>query len=143
MKPVVVLVGADKGGVGKTTITRTLLDYLAARNTPARAFDSEFPRGALKRFHPKITQIIDLETAADQIKVIDTLSTSDVKVSVIDVRAGLLLDTLKTFAQVGFFDLVGAGESISSCSMSSVRRLPRLRKSPRSGPMPMGATICC
>jgi len=110
MKPVVVLVGADKGGVGKTTITRTLLDYLAARNTPARAFDSEFPRGALKRFHPKITQIIDLETAADQIKVIDTLSTSDVKVSVIDVRAGLLLDTLKTFAQVGFFDLVGAGE---------------------------------
>jgi hypothetical protein len=110
VKPIVILVGADKGGVGKTTLARTLLDYLAARNTPARAFDSEFPRGALKRFHPKITQIIDLETAADQIKVIDTLSTTDVKVSVIDVRAGLLSDTLKTFTQVGFFDLVGAGE---------------------------------
>ena len=110
MKPVVILVGADKGGVGKTTLARTLLDYLAARNTPARAFDSEFPRGALKRFHPKMTEIIDLETAADQIKVIDTLSTSDVKVSVIDVRAGLLSDTLKTFTEVGFFDLVNAGE---------------------------------
>ena len=110
MKPVVVLVGADKGGVGKTTLARTLLDYLAARNTPARAFDSEFPRGALKRFHPKMTEIIDLETAADQIKVIDTLSTSDVKVSVIDVRVGLLSDTLKTFTEVGFFDLVNAGE---------------------------------
>ena len=105
-----ILVGADKGGVGKTTLARTLLDYLAARNTPARAFDSEFPRGALKRFHPKMTEIIDLETAADQIKVIDTLSTSDVKVSVIDVRAGLLSDTLKTFTEVGFFDLVNAGE---------------------------------
>ena len=110
MKPVVILVGADKGGVGKTTLARTLLDYLAARNTPARAFDSEFPRGALKRFHPKMTEIIDLETAADQIKVIDTLSTSDVKVSVIDVRVGLLSDTLKTFTEVGFFDLVNAGE---------------------------------
>jgi len=110
VKPVVILVGADKGGVGKTTLARTLLDYLAARNTPARAFDSEFPRGALKRFHPKMTEIIDLETAADQIKVIDTLSTSDVKVSVIDVRAGLLSDTLKTFTEVGFFDLVNAGE---------------------------------
>jgi hypothetical protein len=110
VKPVVILVGADKGGVGKTTIARTLLDYLAARNTPARAFDSEFPRGALKRFHPNVTEIVDLETAADQIKVIDTLSTSDVKVSVVDVRAGLLLDTLKTFAEVGFFDLVDAGE---------------------------------
>jgi len=64
----------------------------------------------LKRFHPKMTEIIDLETAADQIKVIDTLSTSDVKVSVIDVRAGLLSDTLKTFTEVGFFDLVNAGE---------------------------------
>jgi hypothetical protein len=110
MKPVVLLVGADKGGVGKTTVARTLLDYLDARNTPARAFDSEFPRGALKRFHPKTTEIIDLEAAADQIKVIDTLSTSDVKVSIIDVRAGLLSDTLKTFTEVGFFDLVNAGE---------------------------------
>jgi len=70
-------VGADKGGVGKTTIARTLLDYLATRNTPSRAFDSEFPRGTLKRFHPKVTEVIDLETAADQIKVIDTLATSD------------------------------------------------------------------
>jgi len=110
MKPVVVLVGADKGGVGKTTTARTLLDYLAARDTLARAFDSEFPRGALKRFYPKITEIVDLETAADQIKIIDTLSTSEVKVSVVDVRAGLLLDTLKTFNEVGFFDLVNAGE---------------------------------
>jgi len=42
--------------------------------------------------------------------VIDTLATSDVKVSIVDVRAGLLSDTLKTFTQVGFFDLVNAGE---------------------------------
>jgi hypothetical protein len=110
MKPAVVLIGADKGGVGKTTIARTLLDYLATRKTPSRAFDSEFPRGALKRFHPKVTEVIDLETAADQIKVIDTLATSDVKVSIVDVRAGLLSDTLKTFTEVGFFDLVKAGE---------------------------------
>jgi cellulose biosynthesis protein BcsQ len=26
-KPGVILVGADKGGVGKTTVSRTLLDY--------------------------------------------------------------------------------------------------------------------
>jgi hypothetical protein len=110
VKPVVVLVGADKGGVGKTTVARTLLDYLAARKTPARAFDSESPRGALNRFHPKITEIVDLETAADQIKIIDTLATSDIKTNVVDVRAGLLSSTLKTFTDVGFFDLVNAGE---------------------------------
>ena len=29
-KPTVILVGADKGGVGKTTVARTLLDYFTA-----------------------------------------------------------------------------------------------------------------
>ena len=110
MKPIVILVGADKGGVGKTTIARTVLDYLAANGTPARAFDTEFPRGTLKRFHPNLTEVVDITTAADQMKVLDTLTTSDVKVSVVDVRAGALLSTLKTFTEVGFFDLVRTGE---------------------------------
>ena len=50
-KPVVIVVGADKGGVGKTTVSRTLLDYFSANNVPTRAFDTESPRGTLKRFH--------------------------------------------------------------------------------------------
>ena len=59
-KPAVIIVGADKGGVGKTTVSRTLLDYFAARRVPVRAFDTETPRGTLKRFHPEITSIVDL-----------------------------------------------------------------------------------
>src|SRR4051794_39806017 len=66
MKPVVLMVGADNGGVGKTTVTRTVLDYLAAKNTLARAFDAEHPRGTLQRFHPDITEVVDITTAADQ-----------------------------------------------------------------------------
>ena len=110
MKPAVLIVGADKGGVGKTTITRTVLDYVASKNTLARAFDSEFPRGTLKRFHPDVTDIVDVTQAPDQMKMLDTLGTSEVKVSVIDIRAGLLSSTLKAFTDVGFFDAVRAGE---------------------------------
>jgi len=110
MKPVVLMVGADKGGVGKTTVTRTVLDYLKAKNMLARAFDAEYPRGTLQRFHPDITEVVDITTAADQMKMIDTLATSEVKVSVIDIRAGLLAETLQAFTDVGFFDLVRAGE---------------------------------
>ena len=40
-RPAVILVGADKGGVGKTTISRTLLDYFSAHQIPTRAFDTE------------------------------------------------------------------------------------------------------
>lgn len=36
-KPAVVLVGADKGGVGKTTVARTLLDYFGAHQTPRKS----------------------------------------------------------------------------------------------------------
>jgi hypothetical protein len=110
MKPVVLMVGADKGGVGKTTVTRTVLDYLSAKNTLVRAFDAEYPRGTLQRFHPDITEVVDVTTAADQMKMIDTLATSEIKVSVIDIRAGLLDETLKTLTEVGFFDLVDEGE---------------------------------
>lgn len=110
MKPVVLMVGADKGGVGKTTVTRTVLDYLAAKNTLVRAFDAEHPRGTLQRFHPDVTEVVDITTAADQMKMIDTLATSEIKVSVIDISAGLLAETLKAFTDVGFFDLVHEGE---------------------------------
>ena len=40
-KPAVIIVGADKGGVGKTTVSRTLLDYFIAHQIPTRAFDTE------------------------------------------------------------------------------------------------------
>jgi hypothetical protein len=110
MQPAVLLVGADKGGVGKTTITRTILDYLAARNVLVRAFDTEHPRGTLKRFHPDITDVVDITSAPDQMRIIDTLATSEVKMNVIDVRAGLLATTLKAFTDIGFFQAADAGE---------------------------------
>ena len=44
-KPTLIIVGADKGGVGKTTVSRTLLDYFSARNVQVRAFDTEVPEG--------------------------------------------------------------------------------------------------
>jgi hypothetical protein len=110
MRPMVVMIGADKGGVGKTTIARTLLDYLDANGVPARAFDSEYPRGTLARFHPKVTDIVDVTAAADQMKMLDTLADMGATVTVLDIRAGLLSRTLKAFTDVGFFDLVRGKE---------------------------------
>ena len=40
----VIAITNQKGGVGKTTVTRTLLDYFVAHNVPTRAFDTEAPR---------------------------------------------------------------------------------------------------
>jgi hypothetical protein len=107
-RPTVILVGADKGGVGKTTVTRTLLDYLGSRNIPRRAFDTESPKGNLKRFHSDITDVVDVTSAADQMKIFDTINTSEA--TVIDVRAGLLSATLKALRDIGFLEVVKRGE---------------------------------
>ena len=101
-KPAVIIVGADKGGVGKTTVSRTLLDYFSARRVQTRAFDTESPRGTLKRFHPEITSIVDLNQVPDQMKIFDTLNES--QITIIDVRAGLLSPTLKSLRDIGFID---------------------------------------
>jgi hypothetical protein len=107
-RPAVILVGADKGGVGKTTITRTLLDYLAAKQVPRRAFDTEWPKGALNRFHPDLTEVVDVMSAADQMKIFDTINASTA--TVIDVRAGLLSATLAALSDIGFIDAARKGD---------------------------------
>jgi hypothetical protein len=103
-KPAVILVGADKGGVGKTTIARALLDYFTAHNVPTRAFDTEAPRGTLKRFHPDLTDVVDITSTADQMKMFDTLSGADAQLTVIDIRAGLLSPTLRALRDIGLLD---------------------------------------
>lgn len=110
MKPAVILVGADKGGVGKTTISRAILDYLTTKSINARAFDTETPRGALHRFHPHETSIVDITETGDQMKILDTLNDSAAKASVIDVRAGQMTETLKVLRDVGFLDAVQDGQ---------------------------------
>ena len=110
MNPTVILVGADKGGVGKTTVSRVLLDHLGSLKISARAFDPEYPRGTLKRFHPSVTEIVDVTNSSDQMKILDTLSNAGPSVSIIDVRAGQLSLTLRMLEEVGFLDAVVAGQ---------------------------------
>ena len=43
-------------------------------------------------------------------KILDTLSANDARVTLIDIRAGLLSSTLRAFQNSGFFDAVRAGD---------------------------------
>ena len=58
--PQLVIVGADKGGVGKTMISRTLMDYYKHHSVEHRAFDTEAPLGVLRRFYPDRAEVVDL-----------------------------------------------------------------------------------
>jgi hypothetical protein len=104
------MVGADKGGVGKTTVSRTLVDYFAARDMATRVFDTEYPRGALKRFHPDATQVVDITAVPDQMLILDSLAKTN-STTIIDIRAGLLSPTLQLFRNIGFLEAIQRAEA--------------------------------
>ncbi len=102
--PLVIMVGADKGGTGKTTVTRALGDYLAAIGVPYRAFDTEYPGGGLKRFLPA-AEVVDIEKVEHQMRAFDVVS----GVVVLDVRANSLSPILKLLDHAGLLDDVKSG----------------------------------
>ena len=107
-KPALILVGADKGGVGKTTVARTLLDYFTAHNVPTRTFDTETPKGTLSRFHRDVSEVVD---AHHRHAVDDRRDGNRV-----DVCAGLMSPTLHALRDISFLEAVkkGLGSSIAS-----------------------------
>jgi hypothetical protein len=109
MKPTLILVGADKGGVGKTTVSRALMDFFARKNILTRAFDTENPRGTLKRFYPNAAEIVDLTNVAHQMRILDTMETANVPVTVVDLKAGNLSYALDIFERIGVLEAARAG----------------------------------
>jgi hypothetical protein len=103
-KPLVIMVGADKGGVGKTTISRALDNYLHHRKAVRKVFDGETPSGDLRQFCD-ISEVVDLQSLDDQMRVFDRLQ----GVTLIDVKAGLFTEVLSSLNRTGLLDDVRAG----------------------------------
>ena len=100
--PVIVLVGADKGGVGKTTVARALADYLQAAKP--RLIDTQAPAGDLRGFYPK-AEILDLSSTTAQMHAFDNPG----PLTIIDVGAGMLTPTIAMLERVGILNDVRAG----------------------------------
>jgi CobQ/CobB/MinD/ParA nucleotide binding domain len=104
IRPTLVLVGAQKGGVGKTTTARLLMHWLAENKRQHAAFDTEHPVGSLARFYPSVTEIVDLSRVADQARVFDTLAAArDGTVLVLDLKAGMFYDILSLMEDLHLF----------------------------------------
>lgn len=113
--PHFVVVGADKGGVGKTMVARTLADYFRAHGATVRSFDGEYLArhpvtkevcGTFARFCAG-TKVININEPDDQMKVFDGLG--DAQVTLLDLPAGALSTTLETLRMLGFFGGIDDG----------------------------------
>lgn len=104
--PILAIVAADKGGVGKTTVTRLLLDYCTKQGMPARAFDTEPGEGVLRRFHPE-AEPLAVETVPGQVRMIDSATSEPI--TVVDARAGMLSPIIKAFDRIKLMEDVRNG----------------------------------
>jgi len=104
-KPLVILIGADKGGVGKTTVARVAADYLQARGASSRLYDTELGRGDLARFAAAAT-VVDIATTRGQMAVFDTID----GVTLVDIRAGEFSKTLRALDEAKLLDDVRTGQ---------------------------------
>jgi hypothetical protein len=107
MTPLVIIVGADKGGVGKTQICRALCDYMETpelKEFPKRVLDGQYPRGDLVQFCPS-AQIINITDVAGQMQIFDMLE----GVTIVDIAAGQLGTMLRACEDAQLFEDVRNG----------------------------------
>ena len=111
MAPNLILVGADKGGVGKTTVTRAILDYLVSRGTSFRAFDTEVGSEGLRRFRPEAVQA-DVGVPKGQMAILDGLDEGSgayrLEIRKPGFAPGTLDNTLGQSAYLGVITLASA-----------------------------------
>lgn len=109
MKPTLILVGADKGGVGKTMVARALADFMRTNSIAFHAFDTESgaPDGVLKRFVPD-AKLIDIATVPGQMQIFDSIAAESV--TLVDIRAGQLTSTLVALLNAGVMGDVRSGK---------------------------------
>ena len=56
-----------------------------------------------------MTEVVDMTLVPDQMKIFDTLNSSEAAVTLIDVRAGLMSPTLKALRDIGFIEAARKG----------------------------------
>jgi hypothetical protein len=103
-KPKVIVIGADKGGVGKTTVSRTFDDYLQSKRASRKVYDTQYPNGDLRRFIPSAS-VVDILNVDHQMQVFDTLE----GINVIDIRGGAFATTLRDLQKTKLLDDVRLG----------------------------------
>ncbi|MDF1762906.1 MAG: mobilization protein MobD [Oleibacter sp.] len=79
-------VGGEKGGVGKSVMSRLLSQYCIDTQKVYVGFDADQSHGTLTRFYPEFTQSLDISVYEDADKIFEAAVIEDVNV-VVDLPA--------------------------------------------------------
>jgi len=97
-------VGGEKGGVGKSVLSRILAQYYIDRNKPFTAFDGDLSHGALVRYYGEYAKAVDISNfeSADQIAEVTAKLGCDV---IVDLAAQSSRNIDRWIAESGLVEL--------------------------------------
>ncbi|RVU85764.1 mobilization protein [Leucothrix sargassi] len=97
-------VGGEKGGVGKSVLSRVLAQYHIDHSLPFTAFDGDLSHGALVRYYGEFTQAVDISNfnSADQMLEVCAESGSHV---IVDLAAQSARNIDHWMSESGVVDL--------------------------------------
>lgn len=97
-------VGGEKGGVGKSVLSRVLAQYYIDNNKPFTAFDGDLSHGALIRYYGDYAKAVDISNfeSADQIAEVTAELGCDV---IVDLAAQSSRNIDRWMSESGLVDL--------------------------------------
>jgi hypothetical protein len=98
----VYIVCSPRPRVGKTLVSRLLVEYLALENRYATAFDINLNEPSLLDFLPKLTETASIEDTFSQMQLMDRLIVNDGAPKVIDLGFHAFDGFFKMAAEIGF-----------------------------------------
>lgn len=81
------LIGGEKGGVGKSVMSRAFAQYCIDRNIPFRGFDSDRSHGSFRRFYEQFAEHIELEDFQSLDRFAETALTTENTQVLVDLAA--------------------------------------------------------
>lgn len=103
MKKLILITG-DKGGVGKSFVTRTVADLLLTEKIEFRAFDTDKTNATFYRFYPQYVECLNVAQPQDLDRLLTELSESE-SPFLVDCAARTLESILVWAQGIDFFNL--------------------------------------
>ena len=79
-------IGGEKGGVGKSVMSRALSQYMLDQNLLYAGFDADQSHNTLARFYPQFTQAINIDDYEGADQIVEKAVTADINL-VVDLPA--------------------------------------------------------
>lgn len=98
------LVGGEKGGIGKSVLSRILAQYYIDKEIPFKAFDGDLSHGALMRYYAEFTDPVDIRKFESADRIIEEAAESGRHV-IVDLPAQASFTIDRWMADTGLVEL--------------------------------------